>query len=302
MAIESEQREIALKVCYFWELFSIFMIEMLKFQTRQALEMENSAQNEVNKCMPDVEAALQCLSSLSIVCSCLYFVASTCHPKLLSPHIFVHVLLVCSPSWTNYAPWEYHLPEFTWSWKLLVRCLGSHLLLYQIRTTRNSLWKIISMLPSSTYWKIRIISCKGCFNTTKKIFLKGDGFELTLDCFSVFPTSNTISRMRVFMEDPKFEPDSVKYSSVAAMAVCMWVRAMYDFHHVYHQTVKPKKEHLLKIAGVLLLSMMHSCCSCLSFIHFKYRMQFHRLSANHVCKLWRSRRPNSVQLNSTGPS
>jgi dynein heavy chain, axonemal len=52
-----------------------------------------------------------------------------------------------------------------------------------------------------------------------------------------------IKSVAPYMDDPKFTPEAIEFSSKACTAICMWARAMYKYHHVA-LGVAPKRERL----------------------------------------------------------
>merc|ERR1719261_1773518 len=52
-----------------------------------------------------------------------------------------------------------------------------------------------------------------------------------------------IKKITSYCENPDFTPDAIKKVSVACTAVCMWVHAMFKFHHV-SRSIEPKRQML----------------------------------------------------------
>lgn len=53
-------------------------------------------------------------------------------------------------------------------------------------------------------------------------------------------TQDLIEKIRPYIDNPKFEPNVVKYASSAAEGMCKWVRAMNNFFRI-NEDIKPKK-------------------------------------------------------------
>ena len=56
--------------------------------------------------------------------------------------------------------------------------------------------------------------------------------------------------LKRFYDNPKFLAEVVKEGSVAAMSLCMWVRAVYEFCLV-HRALEPKRQQLAKAEAEL---------------------------------------------------
>lgn len=52
-----------------------------------------------------------------------------------------------------------------------------------------------------------------------------------------------IKKIEPYCENPDFTPEAIKKVSVACTAVCMWVHAMFKFHHV-SRAIEPKRKQL----------------------------------------------------------
>lgn len=63
-----------------------------------------------------------------------------------------------------------------------------------------------------------------------------------------------IKSITVFMEDPKFDPPAIRFSSTACAGICMWARAMYKYHFVA-LGVAPKRLRLKEAEDELAIVM-----------------------------------------------
>ncbi|XP_061932650.1 dynein axonemal heavy chain 1-like isoform X3 [Apis cerana] len=64
-------------------------------------------------------------------------------------------------------------------------------------------------------------------------------------------TEEIINKLKVYIEDPNFQPAKIEYVSKACHSFCLWVHAMYNWYFV-NKKVKPKMEALAKAEEVLL--------------------------------------------------
>nr|XP_034195945.1 dynein heavy chain 1, axonemal-like [Osmia lignaria] len=63
-------------------------------------------------------------------------------------------------------------------------------------------------------------------------------------------TEEMINKLKVYIEDPNFQPSKIEYVSKACYSLCLWVHAMYNYYFV-NQKVKPKMEALAKAEEAL---------------------------------------------------
>ena len=66
--------------------------------------------------------------------------------------------------------------------------------------------------------------------------------------------ADVITKIKVLVENPDFEPELVKKASTACRAMCMWCRAMYTYHQVV-LVVEPKKALLAEATASLKITM-----------------------------------------------
>ncbi|CAK9809640.1 Dynein axonemal heavy chain 1 [Anthophora quadrimaculata] len=63
-------------------------------------------------------------------------------------------------------------------------------------------------------------------------------------------TEDMIKKLKVYIENPDFQPPKIEYVSKACYSLCLWVHAMYNYYFV-NQKVKPKMEALAKAEEAL---------------------------------------------------
>lgn len=78
------------------------------------------------------------------------------------------------------------------------------------------------------------------WNEAKKLLSSFDFMDSLKDYKKDSISVKIIKKLDKYYSDPKFVPDEVKKQSVAAMCLCMWVRAMISYDKVA-KTIEPKK-------------------------------------------------------------
>ncbi|XP_053995639.1 dynein axonemal heavy chain 1-like [Hylaeus anthracinus] len=63
-------------------------------------------------------------------------------------------------------------------------------------------------------------------------------------------TEEMINKLKVYIENPDFQPAKIQYVSKACHSLCLWVHAMYNYYFV-NEKVKPKMEALAKAEEAL---------------------------------------------------
>jgi dynein heavy chain len=63
-------------------------------------------------------------------------------------------------------------------------------------------------------------------------------------------TDKTFHRLKDYVENPKFVPEAVKEGSLAAMSICVWIRAVYHFCVVYREYF-PKQQRVIEAKKIL---------------------------------------------------
>ncbi|XP_017758914.1 PREDICTED: dynein heavy chain 1, axonemal-like, partial [Eufriesea mexicana] len=63
-------------------------------------------------------------------------------------------------------------------------------------------------------------------------------------------TEEMINKLKVYIENPNFQPSKIEYVSKACYSLCLWVHAMYNYYFV-SEKVKPKMEALAKAVEAL---------------------------------------------------
>lgn len=58
-------------------------------------------------------------------------------------------------------------------------------------------------------------------------------------------TDKTFHKLKEYIENPKFVPAAVKEGSLAAMSICVWIRAVYKFCVVYREYC-PKQQRVIE--------------------------------------------------------
>lgn len=87
------------------------------------------------------------------------------------------------------------------------------------------------------------------WDTAKKLL--GDGFMKGLIEFDKDNIPDTvIKRLKKYIENPEYTPETVGKQSRAAMSLCMWTRAM-DVYHRIIKVVEPKRAKLKEVEAAL---------------------------------------------------
>lgn len=63
-------------------------------------------------------------------------------------------------------------------------------------------------------------------------------------------SDKTFRRLKDYVENPKFVPEAVKEGSLAAMSICVWIRAVYHFCVVYREYF-PKQQRVIEAKKIL---------------------------------------------------
>jgi dynein heavy chain len=63
-------------------------------------------------------------------------------------------------------------------------------------------------------------------------------------------SDKTFRRLKDYVENPKFIPEAVKEGSLAAMSICVWIRAVYHFCVVYREYF-PKQQRVIEAKKIL---------------------------------------------------
>ena len=91
-----------------------------------------------------------------------------------------------------------------------------------------------------------------------KVLFSQEDFIKDLEFFNMKAISDkTFRRLKEYVENPKFEPDVVKEGSLAAMSVCVWIRAVYHFCVVYRDYF-PKQQRVIEAKKIL--EEVSYCC------------------------------------------
>lgn len=54
----------------------------------------------------------------------------------------------------------------------------------------------------------------------------------------------TMEKLKPYMENPLFKPEKVRRISVACRSICIWIRAMYNYHYAKTVKMEPRIEKL----------------------------------------------------------
>lgn len=82
------------------------------------------------------------------------------------------------------------------------------------------------------------------------LFSREDFFK-DLEFFNMKAISDkTFHRLGEYVENPKFVPEAVKEGSLAAMSICVWIRAVYHFCVVYREYF-PKQQRVIEAKKLL---------------------------------------------------
>ena len=82
------------------------------------------------------------------------------------------------------------------------------------------------------------------------LFTRED-FIKDLEFFNMKAISDkTFLRLKEYVQDPRFVPETVKEGSLAAMSICVWIRAVYRFCVVYREYF-PKQQRVIEAKKIL---------------------------------------------------
>ena len=78
-----------------------------------------------------------------------------------------------------------------------------------------------------------------------------EDFIKDLEFFNMKAISEkTFRRLKDYVDNPKFVPESVKEGSTAAMSICICIRAVYNFCVVYREYF-PKQQRVIEAKKIM---------------------------------------------------
>ena len=84
-----------------------------------------------------------------------------------------------------------------------------------------------------------------------KVLFSREDFFKDLEFFNMKAISDkTFNRLKDYVGDPMFVPERVKEGSLAAMSICVWIRAVYHFCVVYREYF-PKQQRVIEAKKLL---------------------------------------------------
>ena len=78
-----------------------------------------------------------------------------------------------------------------------------------------------------------------------------EDFIKDLEFFDMKAISEKIfRRLKDYIDNPEFVPEVVKEGSLAAMSICVWIRAVYNFCLVFREYF-PKQQRVIEAKKIL---------------------------------------------------